>query len=376
MRVLITSDWNTHAINGVATSIKNLMTALRDRGHEVRILSLSSTGETIVTEDGWEASSLPANFVYPGARVRFWSTETIYEQVIEWRPDIIHTQCELASFMMAKRISHRLGGLPIVHTYHTVYEDYTQYVLHSQRLGNKIVKDASKLLSEHVNAIIAPTTKVKTLLESYDCKCTIEVLPTGLDLNHLRQQLSEDERHSLQFGLGLDPNKKTALYLGRIAKEKNLDEILDYFSKIDMENEQLLIVGGGPYLEEIKKHPEAKNAIFAGMVKPDDVWKYYSLGDYFVSASTSETQGLTYIEALSCGLPLLCRKDDCLEDVVIEGENGYLFKNEQEFLENHEKMIDKLCNISYNRLEVSNTAEKFSLKHFGEEAERIYGNCF
>ena len=127
MKILITSDWNTDAINGVVTSINNLMYGLRARGHEVKLLALSSDHQTRITDDGWEVASLPADFVYPEARVRVGLMNKIYDKVIEWRPDIVHSQCEFSTFLMAHHIAHECD-IPIVHTYHTVYEDYTHYI--------------------------------------------------------------------------------------------------------------------------------------------------------------------------------------------------------------------------------------------------------
>ncbi len=97
----------------------------------------------------------------------------------------------------------------------------------------------------------------------------------------------------------------------------------------------LLFVGDGPYREELKQRTVSlgleDRVIFAGMVKPDMVGMYYKLGDIFVSASVSETQGLTYIEAISSGLPLLCRRDECLNGVLLDGLNGWQYSDGNEF---------------------------------------------
>ena len=94
--------------------------------------------------------------------------------------------------------------------------------------------------------------------------------------------------------------------------------------------------GRGPYRGILeKKAGEMKIAgsvIFTGMIPPEEVWKYYQAGDLFISASTSETQGMTYVEALAAGLPLLCRRDGCLEGVVREGENGWQYDDMKQFL--------------------------------------------
>ena len=76
------------------------------------------------------------------------------------------------------------------------------------------------------------------------------------------------------------------------------------------------------------------------MVEPTEVQKYYKLGDVFVSASTSETQGLTYVEAAANGLPLVCRADLCLKGIIYEGQNGYEYTCKKDFLRKMELVLN------------------------------------
>lgn len=135
------------------------------------------------------------------------------------------------------------------------------------------------------------------------------------------------------------------LYVGRLAKEKNVEELLEYQQKIQESGTILMIVGGGPYLETLRKKAAelgvTESVIFTGMVSPAEVASYYPAGDLFVSASTSETQGLTYAEALAAGLPLLCRRDQCLRAVVEEDKNGWQYRTEEEFLKDLKNWKEK-----------------------------------
>ena len=150
----------------------------------------------------------------------------------------------------------------------------------------------------------------------------------------------------------------------------------EYFRELDPPKTTFLIVGGGPYFKELKKEAEnlcrGMSVIFTDMVSPDEVPDYYKLGDIFVSASTSETQGLTYVEALANGLPALCRKDPCLENVVVDNENGFVYENFEDFKKYAEKMLtdDSLrAALSQGALESS---KKFSTYAFAERAVEIY----
>ena len=175
---------------------------------------------------------------------------------------------------------------------------------------------------------------------------------------------------------GISDDEFLVLYLGRLGYEKNLDEVIRFFAKAksSIDKIRLIIVGGGPAIDQLKKLAEevGTEIIFAGMVTPKDVSKYYQLGDLFVSASTSETQGLTYIEACANGLPLLCRKDEALFGVAIEGENGYTYENEEQFLSYLKQIIDNpqwRVKASQKSLEI---AEYYSKENFGKTIEEIY----
>lgn len=125
MRVLITTDWYEPVINGVVTSVMNLSRQLRERGHEVKILTLSRTFHSYIEGDVVYAGSIGLGCIYPQARLKIPKAAGDYmEMLLEWKPDIVHSQCEFSTFFLAKRIASELH-VPIVHTYHTVYEDYS-----------------------------------------------------------------------------------------------------------------------------------------------------------------------------------------------------------------------------------------------------------
>ena len=123
MRVLITTDWYEPVINGVVTSVMNLSRQLRERGHEVKILTLSRTFHSYIEGDVVYAGSIGLGCIYPQARLKIPKAAGDYmEMLLEWKPDIVHSQCEFSTFFLAKRIASELH-VPIVHTYHTVYEE-------------------------------------------------------------------------------------------------------------------------------------------------------------------------------------------------------------------------------------------------------------
>ena len=99
------------------------------------------------------------------------------------------------------------------------------------------------------------------------------------------------------------------------------------------------------------------------------------MGDLFVCASTSEAQGLTYIESLAAGLPVLCRRDECLDGLIINGKNGWQYDTEQEFVDLVDEFFasdDKTCTMSANAIA---TSQLYSIEVFAENAEAAYLAC-
>ena len=172
MRVLITTDWYEPVINGVVTSVMNLSRQLRERGHEVKILTLSRTCHSYIEGD---AGSIGLGCIYPQARLKIPKAAGDYmEMLLEWKPDIVHSQCEFSTFFLAKKIASELH-VPIVHTYHTVYEDYTHYFSPQKVWGRNIVQLMTKKLANAVETLIAPSDKIRKILEGYQVSCPVEV---------------------------------------------------------------------------------------------------------------------------------------------------------------------------------------------------------
>lgn len=376
MKILITTDLYSTDTNGVVTSVKNLAQELAEKGHDVRILTLS--GDIRSRKDGavYYIRSMPIG-VYPNIRMPLSYRHRLIRELIEWKPDIIHSQCEFFSFQYARRISKKTGA-PIVHTYHTLYEQYVKYLIPVKRIGKSVVRVVSRKRLKRCKCVIAPTSKVEDALRSYGLRNEISIVPSGISLEQHKKRISPEERRAKRKALGIEEHHTVLINLGRLGTEKNLGELLELYSKAIKENGDLkfLIVGDGPAREELEalcvKLGIGDQVIFTGMVKPSEVQEYYQLGDIFVSASTSETQGLTYIEAAANGLPLLCREDLCLKDVIREGENGYEYRSAEEFLE----LISVIAGNTEWREAASRRSEEiaatFDKSRFGDAVEKVY----
>ena len=377
-KILITTDLYTVSTNGVVTSVQNLFDELTAKGHDVRILTISDTLHSHKEGAVYYIRSVPLKGVYPDLRMPTSFRHKLIQEIIDWKPDVVHSQCEFFSYQFAARIS-KITGAPLVHTYHTLYEQYlTSYIVPSKRLGDYLAKVLSRARLKRVSTLVAPTQKVENTLQGYGLHAPISIVPSGISLEQHKQRLSPEKRAEKRRELGIGEDDLVLLNLGRLGGEKNLGELLELFAEARKQNENLkfLIVGDGPARENLEKQAKKLEieayVIFTGMVPPAEVQNYYQLGDVFVSASTSETQGLTYIEAAANGLPLLCRQDDCLTDVLQEGENGYEYTSAEEFLHAIDAVMEDPQWREAAARRSQEIAESFDKKNFGEAIENIY----
>lgn len=375
MKVLITTDLYTTDTNGVVTSVKNLTDALIARGHEVRILTLADGLQSYRIGNVFYIRSMPLGVIYPDVRMPTSYHHRLIKQLVDWKPDVIHSQCEFFSFQFARYLANKTGA-PIVHTYHTLYEQYATYVIPIKGVGEKAVGKLSKMRLKNVQCVIAPTRKVEDTLRGYGLTAPIRVVPSGISLAQHRHRLTPQERQQKRQALGIGPDELVLLNLGRLGNEKNLDELLRYFADNPDKSIKFLIVGDGPAKESLEKLAQklgiADRVIFTGMVPPARVQEHYQLGDVFVSASTSETQGLTYIEAAANGLPLLCRADPCLQDVMVQGENGYTFQDAAGFHYGLEAISSDAEWRKKAGCRSEEIAAAFGIEAFGDSVEEVY----
>lgn len=378
MKVLITTDLYTTNTNGVVTSVRNLMEELTKKGHEVCVLTVSEKLKSHQEGNIYYIKSLPLGTVYPDVRMPIsYHHHRFIQALIDWKPDVIHSQCEFFSYQFASYISRKTSA-PIVHTYHTLYEQYVTYIFPSQRIGAFFVGKLSKYRLRKAEAVVAPTQKVEAVLKNYGVRNPIHVVPSGIALEQHKERSSEEERQEKRNALGIPADHIVLLNLGRLGTEKNLSELIEMFSVALSQNPKLtmLIVGDGPARKELEELSEklevTDHVIFTGMVDPSEVHKYYQLGDIFVSASTSETQGLTYVEAAANGLPLLCRRDPCLDGVLVEGKNGYEYEAEQEFCELLDTILSSPDWCHTARMQSKEIANTFDKSSFAERIEDIY----
>lgn len=376
MRVGIFTDAYYPYLNGVATSIQVLEKELRNLGHEVYIFTSSNKSIKEKNEYVYRLPSIPIAFYKP-YRLSIFCPPRVISRIKKMKLDIIHTQTEFSLGILGKIIS-KIFKIPMVHTYHTMYEKYVHYVANGHLITVKMAKRLSRIFCNRADVIIAPTKKTLLALKAYGVKKPIEVIPTGIDLDQFKKEIDEKIITDLKNKYKISNNDYIVLYVGRVAKEKNIEVLINQMPNIlnKISNAKLLIVGGGPVLEDLKKLVDTmnlnNNIIFTGAIPHEDINIYYKLGNVFVITSNTETQGLTYLEAIVSGVPVIVRDDESYKEFIINGENGFIFSNENEIPDIVYKLYSDKIFTKNLILNANKSLDKISSKGFAENVLKAY----
>lgn len=340
MRIGLFSDAYLPDINGVVSSIATLKAALEKLGHTVFVVS-NHNGINVKYDAENHILCLPGLEVkkFYGYKMSNPIQLRGKEYIRKMDLDVIHVHTEMGIGLFARQMAKKYN-IPLVYTYHTLYEDYLHYVNPKDfqtvdQAGRRVVRYLSKLAGNGPMAVIAPSNKTKKALQSYGVKTPIYIVPTGIDLSDfLKKNLDAEKIQAVRQSLGLSDEAHTVVFVGRIAKEKCIEMPIEALSKVKDDNLHLIIVGGGTdlkfYQNEAKELGIEERVHFVGKIPREEIPYYYSAFDCFVSASLSETQGMTYLEALASGLMVFGRRDEVLDGLVEEGKTGYYFDDAQE----------------------------------------------
>jgi len=383
MRIGIFTETYTPYISGLVTSEVMLKKALEKKGHEVYVVTANLENFHYEYDEEEKVLRIPGipTGIYDSRLTSIYPLKAI-NKIKSWNLDVIHSQTEFAIGSFA-RLFAKQYSIPIVHTYHTMYEDYVHYITkgHFNRSSKKIVEYLTKFYCDKtITELIVPTKKAYDLFkEKYNVERNIHIIPTGIEIERFyKENIDTKKLNNLKKHYGIKKSDFVLIFVGRIAEEKNIPFIIDVMADLIKENKSLkmLIIGDGPDKENYEKYTKEKkaekNIIFTGKVPWEDIPVYYSLGSAFISASTTETQGLTIIEAMAASLPALCIDDESFNGTVVNDLNGYLFKDKEEC----KKYILKLINDKKLLLYLSNgarsSADKHSSKYFAERVLDVY----
>jgi len=383
MRIGIFTDTYPPYINGVSTSIVMLKRALEKKGHQVYVVTVNPENYSYKYEDSDKIIRIPGIpiGIYDYRLTGVYPLRAI-DTIKKWNLDVIHSHTEFGVGTFARIIAKQLD-IPLVHTYHTMYEDYVYYITKGYFDGTskKIVEYLTKFYCDKTaTELIVPTKKTYDLFKNkYKVDRNVHIIPTGIEVDRFyREKYNKLDISDLKKSLKIKPDEKVILFVGRLGKEKCVDVLLEGQKNISkaFPKCKLVIIGDGPDAEEFKniarKLKIENKVIFTGKVPWDDIPKYYQMADLFATASNTETQGLTVIEAMAASIPVVCLDDEAFRMVIVDGLNGKLFKNKRQYV----KVVTNLLKDEKERKKMGRqariSADEHSSKYFAERVLDVY----
>lgn len=324
MRIGMMTDAYKPYISGVTNYISLNKRALENAGHEVYVFTF---GDPDYQDD---EPRVIRSRALPLADTGFYLSlrhKTKHKKLLQTM-DVVHVHHPFLSGRLALNYC-RSSNIPIVFTNHSRYDLLAQAYLPMMpdEMSHSLLQAYLPDFCEAVDLVISPSNGMVKILREFDVKSHIEVVPNGVDLRQFHQAKPFPRS---QFGFG--EQDILLVYAGRVAPEKNISFLLQCFAGIAqlIPNVYLLIVGGGKkqFEEEVQnligQLGIASRVRSTGMSAYEDIPSYLALGDIFVTTSVAETFGMTTVEAMGVGLPVMGVHSAGTSDIVEEGKTGFL----------------------------------------------------
>ncbi len=323
-RVLMVSDVYFPRVNGVSTSIETFRRCLVDQGVDVRLVVPrygDEADQAGVVRIG--ARSVPRD---PEDRLLPWFTtrDIVREHAVDCA--LVHVQTPFVAHYAGLKAARALG-VPVLATYHTFFEEYLFHYLPLVPTAwlKGLARRFSRTQCNALDAVVVPSTAMRDRLLEYGVSTPMHVLPTGIPLDRFAQ----GDRARFRAERNIPESRPVALFVGRVAHEKNIGFLIDAVAQARQRIPDLmfLITGEGPAEKSLRRQVEALGLSecvrFLGYLdRQNELPDAYAAADVFVFASRTETQGLVLLEAMAMGLPVVALAVMGTRDILAPGRGG------------------------------------------------------
>lgn len=360
MKIGIFTDSYLPYTSGVVRSIQTFTEELSSHGHEVFIFAPSY-------RNSHEESKVFRFASIPSPTNRDFTLAVPFS--LRLKPtiqrlnlDLIHVHSPFLLGRVGARYARRLG-IPLVFTFHTLYDQYVHYVPFARSFTKELAQRISRDFCNQCDLVLVPTGVIGDYLRGIGVRTPVSKVPTGIKV----VEFQSGDREWLRKRFTIAPRDRVLIFVGRLGQEKNIGFLLESFFLVNREinDTTLVLVGGGPEEEELKNKAAelgiGERVVFTGTLPPRDVINCYAGSDLFVFSSVTETQGIVITEAKAAGLPVVAVGAYGVSEMVEGGTDGYLTDPDPV------QFASKVCHILNNetlREEMSRrarlNAEKFS----------------
>lgn len=373
MRIGIFSDSYKPYQSGVVTSIVTLKEELTRKGHEIYIFAPSYPNQVEDEAGVYRFLSVPSP-TNPDFALAIPVLPGLNNLIKGLHLDVIHVH---SPFTMGRVGLHyaKKFRLPLVFTYHTLYDQYAHYFPVAQDLAREMALKFSIKFCNQCDHVIAPSPEIQEALESNLVATPISVIPTGVSL----KKFARGDENWLQNNYGIGPDNKILLFVGRLTKEKNLEFLLQAFAAVHQRRSDtvLVLIARGPLEQPLKSMARElgleNEIIFTGALPFETLINAYHSSDLFVFSSMTETQGLVVLEAMACGLPVVAVRASGVQDMVESGVNGILTECQvEEFSQAVCQVLEHPDIYKYYRANALRRADSFSAQKMAGRLEELY----
>lgn len=371
MRIAICSDQYLPLLSGLVDSIETLTHELRREGHEVRIYAPTLPGavpeEHVYRFPSW---TLPGS----GNAMIVALPLGALKDMRTFKPDIIHTHLAGITGIFAIYASFRLS-VPLIGTDHTFPADYLHYAKLNWPPFPYLVRKFSAWYYNRCAFVTTPGREILEELRAYGMKKPARIISNPLQ-TRLFRSISEKSELKKKFGIG----DTAVLLFGRIAKEKNLDFAIDIFARMN-EKTELILIGDGPYRESIERrvrelHLQSR-VRFLGVLRGELLVEAINACEVCLITSIGETQSLSTLQSLACGLPVVAANIGGPAEYIRDGETGYLVDPEdvEIFVARLTKLLDEPHTAAKFGQLARESVAVFSPEQIAVQFIQVYKSC-
>jgi 1,2-diacylglycerol 3-alpha-glucosyltransferase len=338
MKIAIFVETYVPLINGVVTHVKVLKEGLEALGHEVLVVFADITAKHHYIQD--HVLHCPAKELKHIYHFGLASplSRTRMRMLRAFNPDVIHIHTEWGIGRSGLHIAKRLQ-VPVVYTLHTMYDDYVYYVAAPwwEDLAKRLMHGYLKPFIQSASEITGPSVKCQYYLDQAQSDLKVHVIANSVEVERFnREQFTAADRAALRRRYGIPEGATVACFVGRLAREKSVDVLLQYWAHTLCQDDglHLMIIGGGPDLDALRRQADGLGlstmVTFTDMVPHEAVPLHLASSDLYLTTSLSEAYSMSMLEAMAAGLPVLQRLDELNQEQIVDGVNGYKFRTEEE----------------------------------------------
>jgi len=354
----VTNNWIPYS-GGVVSSITTAVNELRSRGHTVFIITLDFLGSEQPAEKNTVRLPCFGRFLYKKNHMAFpWRMHTaLRKHLAQIKPDLVHVHHPFLLGPAAVKAARALN-VPVVFTYHTLYEEYAHYVPLPKMLVKPIISKLINRFCAEVDGIIAPSSSVATKFAHENIKTPVTIIPSSINPLFFTDRPKQRDLGNKPFNL---------LTVTRFAKEKNIPLLLNVFAALPHTNQQfsLTLIGYGSELSALQHYAYTTlqlspvNVQFIVHPPKEFIAQHYATADLFLFSSTTDTQGLVLAEAMAAGTPVVAIDGPGQRDIIEQGKNGYLVANAQEMAAKITALANDPVTLHAMRIQAHETGKKY-----------------